>query len=58
MDKTYNIYLDQYGNFIGAELYSGKDQYVFITGYDRPESSIAVSVSANDKMKENAEEKM
>ncbi|MEY8420221.1 S-layer homology domain-containing protein [Oscillospiraceae bacterium 44-5] len=45
VDKTYNIYLDQYGNFIGAELYSGKDQYVFITGYDRPESSIAVSTA-------------
>lgn len=40
-DKTYNIYLDQYGNAIGAALYSGDDQYVFITGYDLNSSFIA-----------------
>ena len=40
-DKTYNIYLDPYGNAIGAELYSGDDQYVFITGYDLNGSNIA-----------------
>jgi len=45
VDKTYTIYMDQYGNFIGAELYSGANQYVFITGYDRPKSAIAVSTA-------------
>jgi len=46
VDKTYTIYMDQYGYFIGAELYSGKDQYVFITGYDRPTSAIGVSTAS------------
>ncbi|MCI9269149.1 MAG: hypothetical protein HFF40_09870, partial [Lawsonibacter sp.] len=45
VDKTYTLYLDQYGNFIGAELYSGQDQYVFITGYDRPKSNISVNTA-------------
>ena len=40
-NKTYNIYFDQYGYAIGAELYSGDDQYVFITGYDLNSSNIA-----------------
>ena len=39
--KTYNIYFDQYGYAIGAELYSGDDQYVFITGYDLNGSNTA-----------------
>ena len=42
-DKTYNVYLDQYGYFIGVDLYSGTDNYVFITGYDRTESNLAIS---------------
>ncbi len=33
-NKTYNVYLDQYGNAIGVDLYSGEDNYVFITGFD------------------------
>ena len=41
-DKTYNVYLDQYGNFIGAELYSGDDQYVFIAAYDTNNSAMGV----------------
>ncbi|MBM6679015.1 S-layer homology domain-containing protein, partial [Pseudoflavonifractor capillosus] len=41
-DKTYNVYLDQYGNFIGAELYSGDDQYVFIAAYDMNSSAMGV----------------
>ena len=40
-NKTYNIYFDQYGYAIGAELYSGDDQYVFITGYDLNGSNTA-----------------
>ena len=31
-NKTYNVYLDQYGYAIGVDLYSGNDNYVFITG--------------------------
>ncbi len=42
VNKTYDLYLDAYGNFIGAALHSGADQYVFIAGYDRPQSSIGV----------------
>ena len=42
-DKTYNVYLDQYGYFIGVDLYSGTDNYVFITGYDRTASNLAIS---------------
>ena len=42
VNKTYDLYLDAYGNFIGAALHSGADQYVFIAGYDRPSSSIGV----------------
>ena len=36
VNKTYTMFMDQYGYFIGAELYSGKDQYVFITGRGSP----------------------
>ena len=39
-DKTYDIYMDQYGYFIGAALHSGEDQYVFITAYDVNESAM------------------
>ena len=40
--KTYNIYLDPYGNAIGVDLYAGEDNYVFITGFDLKGSSIAM----------------
>ncbi len=33
-DRTYDIYLDQYGYFIGAALHSGDDNYVFISAVD------------------------
>ena len=47
-NKTYNIYFDQYGYAIGAELYSGDDQYVFITGYDLENSNTAqLTATAN-----------
>ena len=45
VDKTYTLYMDQYGYFIGAELYSGQSQYVFITGYDRPGSAIGMTTA-------------
>ena len=41
-DKTYNVYLDQCGYAIGVELFSGEANYVFITGYDRTESNLAL----------------
>ena len=41
VNKTYTVFMDQYGYFIGVELYSGKDQYVFITGYDVKGSNIS-----------------
>ena len=40
--KTYNVYLDQYGYFIGAELYSGEDQYVFVAAYDTNGSATGI----------------
>ena len=39
-DMTYNVYLDQYGNVIGVELYEGALNYVFITGYDRTQQPV------------------
>ena len=42
-DKTYDIYLDQFGNAIGVALHSGSDNYVFITGYDLSNSNYAVT---------------
>ena len=39
-DKTFNIYLDQYGYMIGLEKVSGTTQYVFIAAYDRPTSHL------------------
>ena len=39
-NKTYDIYMDQYGYFIGAALHSGEDQYVFIAAYDTDVSAM------------------
>ena len=44
-DMTYNIYLDQYGYVIGVELYEGTLKYVFITGYDRSQSNLAIKTA-------------
>ena len=41
-DMSYNIYLDPYGYVIGVDLFEGTLNYVFITGYDRSKSNIAV----------------
>ena len=40
-NKTYTVYLDQYGYFIGVELYSGDDQYVFISSFDKNSSALS-----------------
>ena len=44
-DNTYNVYLDPYGNAIGVDLYEGTMNYVFITGYDRSGSNIAINTA-------------
>ena len=36
LDNTYNLYLDAYGYVIGTEIVDSADQYLFLTGYDRP----------------------
>ena len=41
-DNTYNVYVDQYGYFLGVDLFEGTKNYVFITGYDLDGSYIAV----------------
>ena len=40
-DKTYNLYLDQYGYLIGVDLVEGVDNFVFITGIDSRNSNLA-----------------
>ena len=44
-DMTYNVILDQYGYAIGVDLYEGDLNYVFITGYDRSGSHIAINTA-------------
>ena len=44
-DMTYNVILDQYGYAIGVELDEGSLNYVFITGYDRNGSHIAINTA-------------
>ena len=47
-DKTYNVYLDQYGYMIGIEEVEGVDNYVFITGVDPNGSNLTTkSYDAN-----------
>ena len=36
LKNTYNLYLDAYGYVIGTEIADSADQYLFLTGYDRP----------------------
>ena len=40
-EKTYNVYLDPYGNLIGLEYVTAADNYVFITGFDKNSSNLA-----------------
>ncbi len=44
-DRKYNIILDQFGNMIGIELSEGEKHYVFITGFDRPQSNLSVQTA-------------
>ena len=39
------MYLDQYGYFLGVDLYEGTSNYVFITGFDRNSSNLAVKTA-------------
>ena len=39
-NASYNLYFDNYGYVVGADLYEGAKNYVFITGYDRNGSFI------------------
>ena len=40
---TYTFYMDQYGYVIGAEIYEGEANYVFVTGYDMNGSNLSIS---------------
>ena len=44
-DKTYNVFMDPYGYFIGIEEDEGAKNYVFITGFDRPRSNLAIKTA-------------
>lgn len=44
-DASYNVFLDQYGYFIGVDLFEGTKNYVFITGFDRGRSNISVKTA-------------
>ena len=45
LDNTYNIYLDQYGYVIGTEKVDGDLKYLFLTGYDRPQTHLGVKTA-------------
>ena len=44
-DYTYTFYLDQYGYVIGAEIYEGEANYLFLTGYDMNGSNLSVTTA-------------
>ena len=44
-DKTYDIYVDQYGYAIGIKLHSGTDKYLFLVGYDKTESNLTLKTA-------------
>ncbi|WP_298028598.1 S-layer homology domain-containing protein [uncultured Dysosmobacter sp.] len=44
-DMTYNVFLDQYGYFIGVDLFDGVKNYVFITGYDMNKSNLSIKTA-------------
>ena len=44
-DNTYNVYLDQYGYFLGVDLFEGTKNYVFVTGFDRNTSNLSVKTA-------------
>ena len=45
LDNTYNIYLDPYGYVIGTEKVSGELKYLFLTGYDRPQTHLGIKTA-------------
>ena len=44
-DKTYNVYVDANGYFIGVSLFEGAKNYVFVTGYDLNHSNLSVKTA-------------
>ena len=44
-DYTYTLYFDQYDNVIGAEIYEGEANYLFLTGYDINGSNLSVNTA-------------
>ena len=44
-DKTYDIYVDQYGYAIGIKLHSGTDKYLFLAGYDKATSNLTLKTA-------------
>ena len=44
-DKTYDIYVDQYGYAIGIKLHSGTDKYLFLAGYDKTVSNLTLKTA-------------
>ena len=45
LDNTYKIFLDAYGYVIGTEKVSGELKYLFLTGYDRPETHLGIKTA-------------
>ena len=44
--NTYNVYLDEYGYFLGLDLHEGTKQYVFVTGYDMRNSNLSIQTAS------------
>lgn len=42
---TYTFYMDQYGYVIGADIYEGEANYLFMTGYDRNASNLSITTA-------------
>ncbi len=45
LDNTYNIYMDDYGYVLGTVKVDGDLKYLFLTGYDKSASHLAVKTS-------------
>ena len=45
LDKSYNVYLDQYGYVIATEIYSDTLKYLFMTGYDLGTSHLSIKTA-------------
>ena len=43
--KTYNVYVDSNGYFLGVDLFEGTKNYVFITGYDKNISNLSIKTA-------------